>query len=36
MKYIQINTATIGAQSYELAENTNAGLYLYAATAGGE
>ena len=34
MKYIQINTATIGAQEYELAENTNAGLNLYAATAG--
>lgn len=34
MKYIQINTTTIGAQSYELAENTDAGLYLYAASAG--
>lgn len=27
MKYIQINTATIGAQDYTLAENTDAGLY---------
>ena len=34
MKYIQINTATIGAQEYELAENTDAGLYLYTASAG--
>ena len=34
MKYIQINTATIGAQHYALAESTDAGLNLYAATAG--
>lgn len=34
MKYIQINSATIGAQDYTLAENTDTGLYLYAASAG--
>lgn len=34
MKYIQINTATIGAQDYTLAESTYTGLYLYAASAG--
>lgn len=34
MKYIQINTATIGAQDYTLAESTDTGLYLYAASAG--